>query len=296
MTHENQRENNWRSGTVIAAFHLTAVVGAFYAELSLAWVGVMVASYFVRTSIYVTAYHRYLAHKSFKTSRWFQFVLAFLGAMAVMPGPLSWAADHRLHHAKTDREGDIHSPVGRGFWFAHVLWIFHDAAFRRERVKDLLRYPELRILNTLVIVPIALFLVGLFLYGGFNLLYWGGITSTLLVWHSTWSINSVTHLWGSRRFETPDQSRNTGWLAIPLLGMGENWHNNHHRFPSAASQGIRWWEIDTTYYGIRVLGWLRLVWDIRGQRGFVGRVRTDPRKLSVTNTATVPTTPASHPS
>ena len=237
-------------------------------------VGVAAALYVVRMFAITGFYHRYFSHRSFKTSRFMQFVFAVMGASAVQRGPLWWAAHHRHHHANSDGEDDLHSPVRNGFWWAHVGWITDRRNFktRLERVKDLARYPELRFLDRFdLVVPVLLF-ASLFVLGwalnawnpelgtsGFQMTVWG-LISTVVLGHATFTINSLSHLFGSRPYETTDTSRNNPWLA--LLTLGEGWHNNHHYYQASARNGFLWWEYDITYYGLLALKSLGLVWDL----------------------------------
>ena len=221
-------------------------------------------------------YHRYFSHKSFKTSRAMQFGFALLGSMSVQRGPLWWAAHHRNHHRHPDTEHDLHSPVTRSFFWSHMGWFLTRRGFRTDRsvIRDLERFPELRWLDRFdILLPVAL-AVALFLLGGWlertrpelgtsaaQLLVWGFFVSTVVLFHATVTINSLAHRWGTRRFATRDNSRNN-WL-LALLTFGEGWHNNHHHFPGSARQGFRWWEIDLTYYVLRLLALLGLVWDLK---------------------------------
>jgi len=208
-------------------------------------------------------YHRYFAHRTYKTSRAFQLVLAILGATAMQKGPLWWAAHHRDHHRFSDQPGDPHSPRLSGFFFAHMGWILatDSDATKWSRVTDLARFPELRWLNEHYLVPGVTLAVGLFLVGGAEALVWGFFVSTVVTWHATFSINSLTHLFGARRYATEDDSRNSFWLALATLGEG--WHNNHHHYMSSTRQGFFWWEIDISYYLLRLLSAVGLIWDIR---------------------------------
>ncbi len=237
---------------------------------------VAVALYALRMFAITGFYHRYFSHKAFRTSRPVQFAFALLGAMSAQRGPLWWAAHHRHHHRHADGPKDLHSPVRRGFWMSHVGWFLTPRAFATDlaAVPDLARYPELRWLDRFdVVVPVALALA---LFGagealaafapglgtdGWQLLVWGFFVSTVALFHATVTINSLAHRFGSRRFPTRDDSRNNGWLA--LLTFGEGWHNNHHHFPGSARQGFRWWEIDLTWYLLRLLAALGLVWDLK---------------------------------
>ncbi|MET0656546.1 MAG: acyl-CoA desaturase [Steroidobacteraceae bacterium] len=247
------------------------------------WVGVSrvalvvaAVSYAVRMFAITAFYHRYFAHRSFKTSRAAQFIFAVLGASAVQRGPLWWAAHHRHHHAHADEQDDLHSPVRHGFWRAHVGWFLTDRGFTPDsnRVRDLARYRELRWLDRFdIAVPVALaatmFLLGMVLErvapqsgtSGWQMLVWGFFISTVVCYHVTYSINSVCHGLGRRRFATDDDSRNNWWLA--LLTFGEGWHNNHHHYPGSTRQGFYWWEIDLTYYVLKTLSWLGVVWALK---------------------------------
>jgi stearoyl-CoA desaturase (delta-9 desaturase) len=207
-------------------------------------------------------YHRYFAHRSYKTSRWFQFLLALLGCSGAQRGPLWWAANHRTHHQRADTRDDPHSPLG-GFCWAHAGWILRQPpdAPGSKPARDFARYPELRWLDRWQWVPPSCLLVVCYLVADWSGLVWGFLVSTVLLYHATFLVNSVCHLFGTRRYHTPDRSRNNAVVA--LLTMGEGWHNNHHRYPSSARQGFRWWEIDLTYYALCVLGACGLVWDLR---------------------------------
>jgi stearoyl-CoA desaturase (delta-9 desaturase) len=221
------------------------------------------AVYVVQMFGITAGFHRCLAHRAFKTSRAFQFVLACLGCSAAQAGPSWWVARHRHHHRDSDTEADLHSPVTHGFWWSHSGWVLSSDSDGTDdgAVKDLRRYPELRWLDRFHWVPV-LALAGLCLMiGGWSGLVWGFLVSTVLSHHATFTVNSVCHLWGRRRFATRDASRNN--LLVALLTLGEGWHNNHHHCQGSARQGLRWWEIDVTYYVLRLLAYLRLVWDVR---------------------------------
>ncbi len=208
-------------------------------------------------------YHRYFAHRTYKTSRWFQFALALLGCSATQQGPLWWAGHHRNHHAHSDQPGlDPHTPRD-GLWHAHQAWIFDDSmnATPLDRIRDFERYPELVWLNRWYPLPPLALAVLCFAIGGLSGLLWGFAISTVALWHSTYLINSLAHVWGTRRYETTDTSRNN--LLLALLTLGEGWHNNHHHYQASTRQGFRWWEIDVTYYILRGFQALGLIWDIR---------------------------------
>jgi stearoyl-CoA desaturase (delta-9 desaturase) len=212
----------------------------------------------------VTAgYHRYFSHRSFKTSRIFQAVLALLGTFGLQRGVIWWASIHRTHHKYSDTPEDPHSPVQRGFWYSHMGWIFdkkwEDA--RWDMVKDLEKYPELLWINKNWI-PIYIawaFLILITL--GFHYVVWGCFVAVVLSWHATFCVNSLLHVWGKKVYPTKDESRNNPWLAVPT--MGEAWHSNHHFYPSSARQGFEWWELDLSYYILRFLETLGLVWELK---------------------------------
>jgi stearoyl-CoA desaturase (delta-9 desaturase) len=207
-------------------------------------------------------YHRYFAHRSFKTSRWFQFVLACLGCSALQKGPLWWAAHHRHHHRFSDEKPDRHSPVTETFWHAHVGWILDPKNDPTDfaGIQDFAKYPELVWINRLHWVPGLLLGAACYAFGG-----WGAVAayvvSTVVLYHCTFMINSLAHVFGSRRYETTDDSRNN--FALALVTMGEGWHNNHHHYQSAARQGFFWWEIDLSYYVLKGLSAVGLVRDLR---------------------------------
>jgi stearoyl-CoA desaturase (delta-9 desaturase) len=225
-------------------------------------VGVCLFLFWLRMFGVTAGYHRYFSHRSYKTSRPFQFVLALVGTLAVQKGVLWWAANHRLHHKESDQPGDVHSPVQRGFWWAHVGWIIGPdfEATDLTRIPDMARFPELRWLNDHYLVPPVMLAVLLYLLGGATWLVWGFFISTTVLRHATFTINSLAHVWGRRRYDTTDASRNNVWLA--LLTMGEGWHNNHHCYMNSARQGFFWWEVDASYYILAGLARLGLVWDL----------------------------------
>jgi stearoyl-CoA desaturase (Delta-9 desaturase) len=239
-------------------------------------VGFAVFLYAVRMFAITAFYHRYFAHKSYQTSRAVQFLFALIGATAVQRGPLWWAAHHREHHIHSDQVPDAHSPVQHGFLWSHIGWFLSRSNFatKFDRVKELAKFPELRFIDRFdVLVPILL-AVSIFILGetlayhmphletdGWQLLVWGFVISTIALYHATFSVNSLSHAWGKRRYKTRDHSRNNFFIA--LLTLGEGWHNNHHHFPGAAKQGFYWWEIDFTYYGLRALAACKLIWNLR---------------------------------
>ncbi|MCK6445021.1 MAG: acyl-CoA desaturase [Planctomycetes bacterium] len=256
------------------ALHL-ACLGVIWVGWSPVAVITAVALYVVRMFAITAFYHRYFAHRTFETSRVAQFCFAALGASSAQRGPLWWAAHHRVHHRRSDLEGDPHSPKLYGFWWSHCLWFLARANFRtrREEIKDLVRYPELVWLDRFdAVMPLVLFgslfgageLLAAYVPGlgtdGLQMLVWG-IVSTVVLYHGTFTINSLAHVFGRRRFETTDTSRNSFLLA--LITLGEGWHNNHHRYPGTVRQGMRWWEIDVSWYALVVLSWFGIVRDLR---------------------------------
>ncbi len=240
-----------------------ACAAVFFVGVSLEAVLLCVGLYIVRMFALTAGYHRYFAHRAFKTSRFFQFVLAVAGTTAVQKGPLWWAAHHRQHHKYTDQEGDLHSPVTDGFWWSHIGWViskkYDPTDFKG--IKDFARYPELRWINKYHLIPAITLAVVCFLLGGWQWLVWGFVISTVLLYHGTFSVNSLAHMWGSRRYATGDDSRNN--FLIALWTGGEGWHNNHHHYMASVKQGFYWWEIDLSYYALKTMSWVRLVWDLR---------------------------------
>jgi stearoyl-CoA desaturase (delta-9 desaturase) len=247
------------------AVHLAAIAGVVCLGPSWRWAVLALAIYFARMIVVTAGYHRYFAHRSFKTSRAMQFLLALGAQSAAQRGVLWWASHHRWHHKFSDMPEDVHSPRRRGFWYSHIGWVVSPTwgQTHADLVKDLSGYPELRFLDRDLIhlLPtVALALAFLWL-GGLHGLIWGYLVTTVMVWHGSFSINSLAHLFGKRRFPTTDDSRNSMLLAV--ITTGEGWHNNHHHYSSSANQGFRWWEIDLTYYVLRVLAAVGLIWDLR---------------------------------
>jgi stearoyl-CoA desaturase (delta-9 desaturase) len=269
-------ERPWRLGAPFVIAHL-ALIGIFFAGWSTLAIVVAALSYSVRAFGITAFYHRCFSHRAFKVSRAVQLAGALAGAAAAQRGPLWWVAHHREHHRFTDQPGDPHSPVIDTFWYSHVMWIFEpeNAATRLDIVPDLAVFPELRLIDRFEHLVPGVFAAGMFLAGvglarldpalhtsGWQLLEWGFFLPTIVLYHSTFAVNSFAHRFGRRRFPTPDASRNN--LVVALLVFGEGWHNNHHRFPTSARQGIGWYEFDPTWWGIRVLQALHLARGIRG--------------------------------
>jgi stearoyl-CoA desaturase (Delta-9 desaturase) len=242
--------------------HLSAFA-AIWTGITLQAVLLGVFLYWFRMWAVTAGYHRYFSHRSFKTSRTFQFVLAFLAQSSLQRGAIWWAAIHRHHHKHSDTELDVHSPVHRSFLYSHVGWIFsnRDDTPDYSSVQDLMAYPELRFLERFHHLPGVLLGALCFLVAGWPGLIVGFIWSTVLLYHGSFSINSLAHVHGKQRYVTGDDSRNNWWLSV--ITMGEGWHNNHHAYQSSTRQGFRWYEFDPTYYVLKVLSWVGLVWDLR---------------------------------
>jgi len=238
----------------------------FAVPVSAGLVALWAVSHFLRAIGLTLAFHRYFAHRAFKMNRVTQFVWAFIGTAAMQKGPLWWAGHHVNHHKYADREGDPHSPMVSGLYYAHIGWFLNDTKHDRLEttnpvVRDFSKFPELRFLDTYFFVPPTLLALSLYLTGGFTWLVWGFCLPTVTLAHATFAINTVNHLFGSRRFETIDESRNNPVTAF--FAVGEGWHNNHHRYQRAARNGFYWWEFDPTWYVIRAMQALGLAWDVQ---------------------------------
>jgi stearoyl-CoA desaturase (Delta-9 desaturase) len=268
-------EIDWIRALPFIFIHLACLL-VFYVGFS--WVAVTTALilYFVRLFSIGAFYHRYFSHKTYQTSRRCQFIFALIAASAAQRGPLWWAAHHRQHHLSSDQIEDAHSPVQHGFWWSHMGWFMskNHYHYNPERVQDLARYPELVFLDRYdSLVPSILFIS--LLIAGFcmqlflpslhtsagQMIIWGFCISTVALFHSTVSINSLSHVFGKKRFNTKDNSRNHFLLA--LLTLGEGWHNNHHHYPATARQGFMWWEIDITYYLLKLMEKIGIIHDVK---------------------------------
>ena len=246
----------------LLAIHGGALVGLWIGARPIDVV-ICVAMYFVRMFVITAGYHRYFSHRSYKTSRAFQFVLALVGTLCTQKGPLWWAATHRRHHRESDQPGDVHSPVQRGFWYSHLGWILgaEHESYDAADIKDFTKYPELRWLDRYHVVPVLAYIGLTVALGGLHGIAWWYCMSTMVLMHCTFTINSLSHVWGKRVYATSDDSRNNWVLAIVTLGEG--WHNNHHRYMQAANQGFFWWQVDVSWYVLKVLSWLGVVWDLK---------------------------------
>ena len=251
-------------------------IGIIWVGWSWTAIGVAVGLYVLRMFAITGFYHRYFSHKTFQMNRFWQLVFAIIGNSSVQRGPLWWAAHHRHHHRFVDTPDDAHSPVQHGFWWSHIGWLTNRSNFptKTRYVTEWMQFPELRFINRFDnLIPILL-AMGLFFAGrwlsqiapqlntsGMQLLIWGFFVSSTVLFHATVAINSVAHLWGTRRYNTPDKSRNN--LVLSLLTLGEGWHNNHHHYAVSARQGFFWWELDITYYGLVLLSKIGIVRNLR---------------------------------
>jgi stearoyl-CoA desaturase (delta-9 desaturase) len=261
-TAENDHSINWVGSIPFFALHVAAVVGVWALGWSWKGFGLAIGLYAVRMFFVTGGYHRYFSHRSFRTSRAMQLVFA-LGAMSSsQKGVLWWASHHRRHHKYSDQPGDVHSVLLDGFWWSHVGWIlsWKTQATETQRVRDLAEYPELVWLDRWWWTVPTAFGALLFAVGGTFALVWGLFVSTVLLWHGTFTINSLTHMFGSRRYATTDNSRNSAFFA--LITLGEGWHNNHHYYQRSVRQGFFWWEFDITFYVLKLLSLVGLVWDL----------------------------------
>jgi stearoyl-CoA desaturase (delta-9 desaturase) len=265
---------NWVSSIPFFLIHV-ACLAAFFTGVTLTAIVLCLALFWGRMFLITAGYHRYFSHKSYKLGRVAQFLMAFGAQTSAQKGALWWAAHHRDHHRYSDTDRDIHSPR-KGFWWSHVGWILCDryGATKYDGIKDFARYPELVWLDKHDwIAPWSLAVV-CYLIGGWSGLVVGFFWSTVLLWHATFTVNSVAHVFGRRRYDTTDTSRNS--LLVALLTGGEGWHNNHHHYPSSARQGFFWWEIDVTYYGLKALSWVGIVKDLRKPPERVRRPQPEP--------------------
>lgn len=252
---------NWISSLPFLLFHVVPLL-AILTGVTWKAVAIFGALYGLRMFAITAGYHRYFAHRSYRASRPVQFVLAVMGTMAVQKGPLWWAAHHRAHHRFSDTERDVHSPQ-KGFWWSHVSWILCDRYKKADLnlVRDLVAFPELRLLERFQGVGPWILAGASLLIGGWSGLVFGFFGSTVLLWHVTFTINSLSHTFGTRRYATGDTSRNNPLLAV--LTFGEGWHNNHHHFQASARQGFYWWEVDLSWYALRGLAAIGLVRGLR---------------------------------
>jgi stearoyl-CoA desaturase (delta-9 desaturase) len=243
------------------AMHV-ACFAAIWTGVTASAVALAITLYVVRMFGVTAGYHRYFSHRTFKTSRVMQFLLAFLAQTTAQKGTLWWAAHHRHHHRHSDTENDVHSPLHGGFWHSHLGWIFEPRWDKTnfDAVPDLTAYPELVWLNKYEHVPTVALMALCFWIESWTGLVVGFVWSTVATWHGTFMINSLAHVSGKQRYVTGDDSRNNWWLAI--ITLGEGWHNNHHAYQRSTRQGFRWYEFDPTFYVLRAMSWAGLVWDL----------------------------------
>ena len=254
--------------------HLLAL-GAFFYPVTLPCLILAIVSYSIRMFSITAFYHRYFSHRTFKTSRIVQFIGAFTACSSGQRGPLWWAAHHRRHHKHSDTDEDVHSPHTRGIFWSHTLWFMTDYAvptFLKE-IPDLIKFKELRFLNRYDWIPLIVLAITCYFLPDLKLfatltglsnmqsLMWGFFVPTIVLYHATFAVNSITHLFGKRKFNTDDESKNN-WL-VAIFAFGEGWHNNHHFFPGSARQGFFKGEFDITYYGLKILSLFGLVRDLR---------------------------------
>jgi stearoyl-CoA desaturase (delta-9 desaturase) len=238
----------------------------FLVPFSWAFVALWAVSHFLRAIGLTLAFHRYFAHRSFQMNRIARFIWTFIGTAAMQKGPLWWAGHHVNHHRYADRDGDPHSPMVSGVYYAHIGWFLNDAKHDRLEasnpvMRDFSKAPEIVWLNNQFWLPPLLLAVAMFLIGGMPWLIWGFCLPTMTLAHATFAINTINHMFGSRRFDTIDESRNNAVTAI--FAAGEGWHNNHHRYQRSARNGFYWWEFDPTWYVIRLMQMVGLVWDVK---------------------------------
>jgi stearoyl-CoA desaturase (delta-9 desaturase) len=247
------------------------------------WTGVSAFAVFICLALYVVrmfgitaGFHRLLSHRTYRTSRLFQLIIAFIGTASYQKGPLWWSSHHRRHHLYADTEHDLHSPLSRTLWRSHVGWFLSSESVPTDAklIPNLIGYPELRFLDRYYQLPPLLLAASTFVLGaglnryapglgtsGPQLLVCGFFISTVLLYHGTFTVNSLAHILGKRRFATDDNSRNN--LFVAVITLGEGWHNNHHHYPSSERQGFYWWEVDVAHYVLRALSWLGIVWKLR---------------------------------
>jgi stearoyl-CoA desaturase (Delta-9 desaturase) len=293
-------EKTPKNGVPFALVHLGALA-VFLVGWSWAAIICAAVTYIARALGITVFYHRGFAHRAFTMRRWVQFSGAWVGASAAQRGPLWWVGTHRIHHRYTDRPGDPHSPVVDGFFYSHVGWLFRKPVLAPARVDDLAQFSELRFVDRFhylaaISVMVSTFVAGVVLNAidpalhtsGWQMLVWGFFVSTTLLYHATFAVNSLAHQFGKRRFDTKDDSRNNA--IVSLLTMGEGWHNNHHRYPVSARQGLTLFEFDPSWWTIRAmasLGWVRnlravpaAVWKEAGLKPRVSRIETVPSAKS----------------
>lgn len=263
-----KRNIKWGTGVFLVIAHIAAVVAIFFWS----WPAIICAVilYWVAGSLGIgMGYHRLITHRGYKVPKPIEYFLALCATMALEGGPIQWTTTHRIHHAHTDQQGDPHTPRD-GRWWSHIGWIIfgtaqdYDEATLNHYAPDLMSQPFYVWVNRFYWVPLIVVGIGLWIFGGFGVMLWGVFLRLIIGLHATWLVNSATHLWGRRRFETGEDSRNSWWVAI--LTFGEGWHNNHHAHPTSARHGLKWYEIDFNWWGIRVLQFIGLARAIKRTR------------------------------
>jgi stearoyl-CoA desaturase (Delta-9 desaturase) len=270
-------------------FMHVACLLAIWTGVSAVAVSVCLALYIVRMFAITAGFHRLFAHRTYKTGRVFQFLMAFVGTASYQKGPLWWASHHRRHHLYADTERDLHSPIAHTLWRSHVGWFLRrdSQATDFKLVSNLVKFRDMRWLDRYYHMPPIILAASMFLLGslleryapglgtsGWQMLAWGFFISTVILYHGTFTVNSLAHIFGSRRFATQEGSRNNWFVA--LITLGEGWHNNHHHYPSSERQGFFWWEVDMSHYALRALSWLGVVWELRAPPSSVTAWRAAP--------------------
>jgi fatty-acid desaturase len=256
---------NWHTATFMAMFHIGAIAALFMFK----WQALVAAVvlWWVSASLGVgMGFHRLLTHRGYKTPKLVEYLITIFGLLSLEGGAINWVVTHRIHHAHTDGPGDPHTPRDGGWW-AHIGWMLkgtaqsHDRETMERYAPDMMKDKFHVIANNFYWVPVIFLGIGLLALGGWSFVLWGVFFRITFNFHSTWLVNSATHMWGRRRFATRDDSTNNWWVA--LLTFGEGWHNNHHAFPTAARHGLAWYEIDLNWWGIRTMQFLHLAKGIK---------------------------------
>jgi len=262
---KDNKSINWHTATFMAFFHIGAVAALFM----FSWKALVAAVvlWWISASLGVgMGFHRLLTHRGYKTPRLVEYFITLCGLLSLEGGAINWVVTHRMHHAHTDAPGDPHTPRDGGWW-AHIGWMLkgtaqsHDRETMERYAPDMMKDKFHVLANNFYWVPIIFLAIGLLALGGWSFVLWGVFFRITFNFHSTWLVNSATHMWGRRRFATRDDSTNNWWVA--LLTFGEGWHNNHHAFPTAARHGLAWYEIDLNWWGIRTMQFLHLAKGIK---------------------------------
>jgi fatty-acid desaturase len=259
------RNINWGNGIFLVVTHAAAIAALFFWS----WPAIICALvlYWIAGSLGIgMGFHRLITHRGYRVPKMVEYFLVTCGTLAIEGGPIQWATTHRIHHAHTDRKGDPHTPRDGGWW-AHIGWILrgtaqaHDQDVLKRYASDLIKDRYYVWLNRFYFVPLVVLALALWAFAGWGVMLWGVFLRVTIGLHATWLVNSATHLWGKRRFDTCEDSRNSWWVA--LLTFGEGWHNNHHAYPTSARHGLKWYEIDLNWWGIRSLQFMGLAHTIK---------------------------------